>query len=65
MAPLAHAMRLVNRKQTNLPARLQLRQQSHHAWGREPFGRDIQQRQFATKQLLLNVAGVVEAQRRV
>ena len=51
VAPLAHAMRLVNRKQAEQPALVQRSQQALHARRVDALGRGIQQRQLVAQQL--------------
>ena len=52
MAPLAHAVRLVNRKQAQQPALVQAAEQALHARRVDAFRRGVQQRQLVFEQLL-------------
>ena len=61
VAPLADAMRLVNRKQAQLATRIQPAQQVLHARRVDAFWRSVQKRQLGVLQLLFNGAAFVEA----
>ena len=52
VAPLAHAVRLVNRKQAEFAALIERAQQVFHTWRVDALGRSVQQRQLSALQLL-------------
>jgi hypothetical protein len=65
VAPLADAMRLVDRDQAQQPALVQRRQHRHETRVRHAFRRGVQQYEAAAHQLALDVLRGVAAQRRV
>ena len=63
VAPLAHAMRLVNRKQAELAAleqRVELRQKARRG---DALGRRVQERDVAAQQALFNLVGLFTRER--
>ncbi len=65
VAPLADAVRLVNRKQAQLVALKQRIQQRQEARIRHPLGSRVQQRDVAAQQALLDLVSLLTAERGV
>ncbi len=65
VAPLAHAVRLVDGEQPELPARMQTVQQREKAVGGHALGRGVQQRDLAARQAPLHVLRLLPVQRGV
>ena len=62
VAPLAHAMRFVNRKQRQVPTLVQTVEQAQKARRVQPLGRGIEQRDVAGLQAQLHVLRLVKTQ---
>ena len=65
VAPLANAMRLVNRKQTQLATLMERAQKVFHSGGVDTLWRSIKHCEFCAQQLLFNLATFFKCLRRV
>jgi hypothetical protein len=65
VAPLAHAMRLVDGEQAEQAARVQGVELAEHARRGQAFGRDIEQHQPTAQHLALDLLGFGKRQRRI
>ena len=65
VAPLAHAVRLVNRKQAEPAARKQRVELRQETRGGHPLGRGVQKGDVAAQQALLDLVGLIRRERGV